>query len=160
MRRIGEIARSVLASLLLCAAVGAESNAAASGTDAGEKPSLIAVGEVSTNVVRSDVDLPGVLRAALAEELPTLDLSQARRRPVILSVSLVQMDTEATSAGASSTCVISATLRNKRGGNLFAVLHGRAQARDVAKERRNAERAALRSAVQGALAHLPEALAK
>ena len=160
MRRIGGVARFMLASLLLCAPLKLASNAAASGTEAGEAPALIAVGEVSTQVVRHDLDLPRALRAALDEELPTVDLTHARRRPVILSISLVQMDTQATSAGSSTTCVISATLRNKRGGNLFAVLQGRAQAQDAAKARRSTEHAALRSAVQGALSRLPEALAK
>jgi hypothetical protein len=152
---------SLFALAFVCAVTGAASRADAAGeNEAGEKPALVAVGEVSTQVLRSDVDLAGVMRAALAEELPALDLSRARRRPVILSVSLVRMETQASASGASTTAVISATLRTKRGGSLFAILEGKAQAYDGSKERRTVEQTALRSAVHGAINRIPEALAK
>ncbi|WP_394823705.1 hypothetical protein [Pendulispora albinea] len=121
---------------------------------------LVAVGEVSTSVVRPGVDVPGVLRAAVTEELPSLDLSRARRRPVILSVSLLRMETESTAEGAATTCVISAALRTKKGGNIFAVLEGRAKAQSDTSAPFAQERLALRTAVRGALQRIPEALAQ
>ena len=153
MRQRGEVYRS-----MLFAALAACTFLAPAGVDAHDAP-LVAVGEVSTNVVRSDVNVPEVLRAAVAEELPALDLSRARKRPVILSVSLVRMETEQTAGGALTTCVISAALRTKKEGNLFAILEGRAngQASDVSSAQ---EREVLRGAVHGALARIPEVLAK
>ncbi|WP_394833555.1 hypothetical protein LVJ94_44315 [Pendulispora rubella] len=147
MRLIGDVYRSVVVAAIAAAAVLAPG-------DVDAKDSPVVVGEVSTSVVRAGVDVPGVLRATVVEELPTIDLSHARRRPVILSVSLVRMDTE----GTATTCVISATLRTKKGGDLFAMLEGRAQAQE-GDDSGARERKALRHAVRGALERIPEALA-
>lgn len=160
MRRFDSLARTVLASLLLGAGIALPQTAAAEKLDAGENRNLVAVGEVSSKVTRPEMDVRSVLRKTLAEELPSVDLSRARHRPVILSVSLLQMQTESTKGSSSTHCVVSATLRTKQGNNLFAVLEGRAYAEDAAKERNATEQAALRRAMQGALARLPEALAQ
>jgi len=154
MRFAGDVYRSILFVALTAGAL-----LAPTPVDA-KDPSLVAVGEVSTTVVRPDVDVPGVLRATVVEELPSLDLSHARRRPVILSVSLVRMETESNARGASTTCVISAALRTKKGGDLFAILEGRAQTEDRASAPFAQERIALRGAVRGLLERMPEALAQ
>ena len=158
MRFKGAVYRSIFFAAL---AVGASSLTPAR-VDAMDVQSvaIVAVGEVSTSVVRPDVDVPGVLRATVVEELPSIDLSRARRRPMILSVSLVRMETESTPDGPSTTCVISAALRTKKGGNLFAILEGRAKAQNGADPSFAQERLALRGAVRGALERIPEALAQ
>ncbi|WP_394844012.1 hypothetical protein LZC95_44035 [Pendulispora brunnea] len=152
MRLIGDVYRSVVVAAIAAAALLAPG-------DVDAKDSPVVVGEVSTSVVRDGVDVPGVLRATVVEELPTIDLSHARKRPVILSVSLLRMDTEATSQGTATTCVISAALRTKKGGDLFAILEGRAQAQEGSDSGAR-ERKAIRHAVRGALERIPEALAQ
>ena len=149
MRLIGDVYRSIAIATMAAVALLATSD-----VDAQDSP--VVVGEVSTNVVRDGVDVP-VLRATVAEELPAIDLSHARKRSVILSVSLVRMDTEATAQGTATTCVISAALRTKKGGDLFAILEGRAQAQE-GSDSMTRERNALRHAVRGALERIPEAL--
>jgi hypothetical protein len=146
-------ARSCLGIIALSLAV-ATSTGEASGAE-----KKVALGEVSTNIVRSDVDLPALLRTALESELAGLDLSRVSRKDAsILSVSLVRMDTEPTSRGASTTCVISATLRTKKGGAVFAILEGRARTDNAASSQKNAEANAIQGAVRGAIVRLPEAL--
>jgi hypothetical protein len=118
-------------------------------------PEAVALGEVSTVIERRDVDLRAMLRASTEEELRALDLkSVPLAKRSILSVSLVRMDT-AHAAGDTdvTTCIVSATLRNAKGGAIFAILEGRAHADSGA-----GDRAILRTAVRGAVARIPEAL--
>jgi hypothetical protein len=94
------------------------------------------------------------LRADLDAEMRDLDLRGARK-DAILSVSLVKLHTERTRDGGAASCVVSATLRSRRGGTLFAVLEGRAEARGSSG---HVPESALRGAVHGALSRVPEAL--
>jgi hypothetical protein len=55
-------------------------------------------------------------------------------------------------------CVVSATVRDKKKGAIVAVLEGRARAENEERLAALLERAAMKSAVRGALARLPEAL--
>jgi hypothetical protein len=145
-RRLG-----LLIALLLAVA---GSTGVASGAD-----KKVAIGEVSTSVVRNDADLSALLRTTTESELAGVDLSRVSRKDAsILSVSLVRMDTEPTARGAATTCVVSATLRTKKGGAVFAILEGRARADSGASTQKNAEANALQGAVRGAIVRLPEAL--
>src|SRR5580692_11311147 len=83
---------------------------------AGATAPRVALGEVSTRVVRPDVDLEEVLRDAIQEQLVTLETPHAERGPLILSAALVGME----SAGGQITCIVSATLRTARGGTMLA----------------------------------------
>ena len=123
-------------------------------------PVPVDLGEVTSAVVREDVDMGAVLRQTLEQELPSVDMGgRPRPRPAILSVSLLQMERAPSAASkASVTCVISATLRDKKRGAIVAVLEGRARAENEERLVLLLERAALKSAVRGALARLPEAL--
>jgi hypothetical protein len=120
----------------------------------------ITIGEVTSEVVREDVDMNLVVRGVLEQELPGVDVAKpARPRPAILSLSLVRMDREAAPDNkAQVTCVVSATVRDQKKGALLAVLEGRARAENEERLVVLLERAALKSAVRGALARLPEAL--
>ncbi|MEO6418641.1 MAG: hypothetical protein ABIP39_04500 [Polyangiaceae bacterium] len=132
--------------------------AIASSATAGAKEHPVALGEVSTAVVRGDRQLDAMLRATLEKELGELDFSRVRgKAPAILSVSLVRMDSEATSKGKVATCVVSATLRTARGGAIFAILEGRSHTEDGAPSRIR-EESLIKSAVHGALGRVPEAL--
>ncbi|MDB4998447.1 MAG: uncharacterized protein JWM74_5879 [Myxococcaceae bacterium] len=146
-------ARSCLGFIALSLAV-ATSTGEASGAE-----KKVSVGEVSTNIVRTDVDLSALLRTTIESELAGVDLSRVSRKDAsILSVSLIRMDTEPTAHGASTTCVISATLRTKKGGAVFAILEGRARADNGASTQKSAEAHAIQGAVRGAIVRLPEAL--
>jgi hypothetical protein len=126
--------------------LGFVSSAIAISATAGAKEHPVALGEVSTAVVRGDRQLDAMLRATLVKELGELDFSRVPgRAPAILSVSLVRMD--------SATCVVSATLRTARGGAIFAVLEGRARTENGAPSQ-----SLMKSAVHGALDRVPDAL--
>ncbi len=139
----------VLGSLLL---VPLESSGAASPQ--------VAIGEVTTEVARRDVDLGVVLRAMLEQELKSVDMgNRPQPKPTILSVSLVQMDrAQASPSKSLVTVVVSATLRDKKRGAVLAILEGRARAENEDRLVDVLERAALKSAVRGAVSRIPEAL--
>jgi hypothetical protein len=119
----------------------------------------ITIGEVTSEVVREDVDMNVVVRGIVEQELPGVDVGKPSR-PAILSISLVRMDrAQAPENKALVTCVVSATVRDQKKGALVAVLEGRARAENEERLVGLLERATLKSAVRGALARLPEALA-
>lgn len=109
----------------------------------------LSLGEVGV-VASGATNMQNALRDALQSEIRELDLRGAHK-DAILSVSLVKMETER----ASTTCVISATLRSRDGGVLFAVLEGRARAQGGSG---HVSESAMRGAVHGALSRVPEAL--
>ena len=123
---------------------------------AGEK--RVVIGEVSSQVVRSGVNYESLLRAASEEELQALDLSLVPRgKRVIVSVSLVRLDTLAETRGVDATCEISAALRDAKGGTVFAILEGKARAKSAGTPG-TVESTAVHGALHGALAHIPEVL--
>jgi hypothetical protein len=124
-------------------------------------PPPVSIGEVTSEVVREDVDMSLVVRGVLEQELPGVDLGKpGKPRPAVLSLALLRMDREAAPNNkAQVTCVVSATLRDQKKGALVAILEGRARAENEENLVALLERATLKSAVRGALARLPEALA-
>jgi len=113
----------------------------------------LALGEVAVVPTAAAYVAPE-LRADLDDEIRALDLRGARK-DAILSVSLVRLDTERAKGSDAATCVVSATLRSRKGGVLFAVLEGRARAQGASG---HVSESALRGAVHGALSRVPEAL--
>src|SRR5271154_869429 len=123
---------------------------------AGEK--RVVIGEVSSRVTRAGVDYESLLRTASEEELTALDLSRVPRgKRVVVSVALVRLDTLAEARATDATCEISATLRDARGGTLFAILQGKARAQSAGAPG-EVESTAVHGALHGALARIPEAL--
>ena len=121
-------------------------------------PASIALGQVSSEVVRKDVDLGALLRASLASGLVEVDLKRAAPRQAILSASLLRMDAEPSADGTTAvTCVVSAMLVDARRGTVFALLEGRARAENTSVAPA-LERAAMEGAVRSALARVPEAM--
>jgi len=118
--------------------------------DARSQP--IALGEVTTRVTRDGLDLPGAFRDAVETELERMDLRDAKKQErMVVSASLVRLDTETREGRAWTTCVVSATLRKARDGALVAVLQGKARAEDSASQAPANELAALRAAVRSAV---------
>jgi len=116
---------------------------------------VVSLGEVSVPQ-SNDATVGPRLTAAVEDELGQLDLSHARRQAVV-SVSVVRLDSEPRNKGTAFTCVVSATLRNPKTGAVFAIVEGRARAEGESP--RSLESSALRGAVHGAVARIPDALA-
>jgi hypothetical protein len=114
----------------------------------------VSLGEVSTSVMRPDVDLGAVLRAAVEEQLSTLETPHAEKGPLILSAALVRMETNP----GRVTCVVSATLRTARGGNMLAIVEGRAGVMTEAPPTALVVRRAVEAAAHAAVVRVPDAL--
>jgi hypothetical protein len=127
----------------------------ARGTVAREKP--VVIGEVSSQVARRGIDYAALVRLTSEEELRALDWSHVPHgKRVIASIALVRLDTFEEPRTTDSTCEISATLRDARGGTVFAILEGKARAKTDGAS--TSEIGALRGALHGALARIPEVL--
>jgi len=117
----------------------------------------IGIGEVTAGASSRDVDV-GVLRAMVTEAVGTLDAGTLPLgSPAVLSVSVVRLESRAGSP-AEVTCLVSATLRDRRRGSVFAVVEGSARGQDEARRLPALERAILRAAVTSAIARVPEAM--
>jgi hypothetical protein len=121
----------------------------------------VEVGEVTTQAAEDGADVdPASLRTMVSQAVGTLDGSQLPRGArAVLSVSLVRMNTHV-GQSAAVTCAVSATLRDRSGGSLFAVLEGTASGEDEPGRLRALERATARAAVGSAIARVPEAMRK
>ena len=100
-------------------------------------------------------ELGRVLRAALNDELSQLPLSQVKR-PLIVSATLTRLSSEHRDERTKATATISLALRRADDQVLFAELRGRASVEESTSNGASLRRAALQSAVRGALARLPE----
>jgi hypothetical protein len=121
------------------------------------KASPIASVEVTTKVSRKNVDVPAIFRSEVLRQLRTLEVDRSGEEDLVLSASLLRLDTQRTGSRAHSSCVVSARLQKKNGA-LVAVLRGRARAEDDIKATSDNELAALRAAVRSTLRGIPEAL--
>jgi hypothetical protein len=132
--------------------------AGAPGANAGEP--AVALGEVTAMASqRDDVDLDA-LRAMAADAVK--DLDDARLPPgahVVLSVSVVRLESRA-STSAEVSCVVSATLRDRARGTVFAILEGSARGQDEPRRLHVLERATLGAAVRSAISRVPEAMTR
>ena len=136
----------VLASL--CVTSGAASRSAA----------RVRLGEVSVKGANQQRHMRE-LRRTLQKELRKIDRGKASSRErYILSAKLVKMYSQDSSTKATSTAVVSATLRRAGGGDLFALLRGRGRAEDAPGEVKSAQSLALQAAVRGALRGVPKAI--
>lgn len=132
---------------------------ALSTTSADASVPALSIGEVTTRVTRKEVDLPSAFRSAVEVELNQVDLRDVRKRErLVVSASLIRLDTETKDGRAHTTCVVSATLRKARGGALLAILQGKARAEDTARQVPSNEMAALRAAVHSAVVGIPTAM--
>jgi len=136
---------------------------------AGER--RVVVGEVSSQVARPGIDYEALLRSASEEEIRALDLTRVPAgKKVVVSVSLVRLDTLADVRATDASCEVNATLRDARRGTIFAILEGRARARSgdgasaqsagrsTLEARGAVEESAVHGALHGALARIPEVL--
>ncbi len=131
--------------------------------NAGESP--VEVGEVTVAALAgqpqaadgADID-PSSLRTMVSQAVGTLDGSKLPHGArAVLSVSLTRMNARI-GHSAAVTCAVSATLRERASGNVFAVLEGTASGEDDPRRLRVLERATVRAAVGSAIARVPEAM--
>jgi hypothetical protein len=125
---------------------------------AGAPDAPITVAEVSTQrAAGAEIDARE-FRALVDEAVGALDKSKLpRKEAVALSVSLVKMESKV-SSGAEVRCTVSATLRDRKRGAIFAMLEGSARGEDAPPRRRALERATLKAALASAIARVPEAM--
>lgn len=155
MRPVGGKYRSVRR-WLACSLAGVVLVLAGTASAAERK---VALGEVSAGVAPGALALRAMVRGAAEAELDRLDPSlAAKKEGAILSLSVVRMDSHADAKSAAATCIVSATLRTRRGGTVFAILEGRASAENDASKKSSVEASAVRAAVHGAMLHIPDAL--
>jgi hypothetical protein len=116
----------------------------------------IGIGEVSIVEPSGEID-DSTLRAIVVDAVGSLEaVTVPRGRAAVVSVSLVRLD--AHSDPLEVTCVVSATLRDRQRGAIFAILQGSARGQDEPRQRRSLERAILRAAVGSAISRVPDAM--
>jgi hypothetical protein len=125
---------------------------------AGAAEPAVALGEVTALAAqRDDVDLDA-LRTMAADAVSSLDEARMPRGAhAVLSVSVVRLESRA-SESAEVSCVVSATLRDRSRGSVFAILEGSARGQDEPRRMRVLERATLGAALRSAIARVPEAM--
>jgi len=123
------------------------------------KAAPVALGQVTTKVTRTEVDVSKAFRAEVLRQLRAIDLKDVPNdEPVVLSASLVRLETERSGNRGTSSCMVSATLHKKRGGALVAILRGKARAEDDINAKSDNEMTVMRAAVRGAIRGIPKAL--
>jgi hypothetical protein len=145
--------RKALSILTLLSGLSLTGSQAASAADP-----AVTVGEVSAAAAqRDDVDLTA-LRAMAEGAVQSLDeVHLPRGTHAVLSVSVVRLESRASDA-AEVSCVVSATLRDRARGSVFAILEGSARGKDAPHRMHSLERATLGAAVRSAIARVPEAM--
>jgi hypothetical protein len=122
-----------------------------------EEPA-VQLGEVTAQAAaRDDIDVEA-LKAMAADAVKGLDASaMPRGSHAVVSVSVVRLESKAEGA-AQVSCVVSATLRDRTKGSVFAVVQGTASGSDDPKRVHVLERATMGAAVRSAVARVPEAM--
>lgn len=139
-----------------CLTAGAALLASSSLPDnavAAERP--VALAEVTVNAKESALAPPEVREIALDAIVRTT--WPTGRRDSLVSVSVVSMEARASGDGSSLTCLVSAALRDKRTGAVYAVVESRAT-REQKSVTAADERATVSVALGNAIARLPGAL--
>jgi hypothetical protein len=157
-----------MAQRLVCPRVLAVFLSLATGLPTVHAASVTRTGKVSLGdvVVQLDdealgsrqAELTRTLRTALAEELKTLAAPATGKRSVVVSAALTKLSTERRAERARATAGISLVLRRADDQVLFAELRGRASVEEASDSVAGVQQAALRGAVRGAVARLPEAI--
>ena len=130
-------------------------SATPSRLNAGAVEVPIVVLDVSTR--STDVDAQA-FRSIVDDAVGALDKSKlSRKAGVGLSVALVRMESRV-AGGAEVRCTVSAVLRDRKKGTMFAAVEGSATGQDAPPRVRALEQETLRAAVGSAIARVPEAM--
>jgi len=148
---------AALLTLLLALVVGLPTVQGASSA------ARVSIGDVVVELERTvggrEAEFGRVLRVALAEELAALAATGGTgKRPLVLSATLTKLSTERRAERARASASISLVLRRADDHVLLAELRGRASVEETSDSVVTVQREAVRGAVRGALARLPEAV--
>lgn len=105
-------------------------------------------------------ELTRALRSTVNDELAKTAGLSRMKHPVIVSVTLTKLSSEAHEQRIKTSAVISLALRRADDQVLFAELRGRATVEEATKNLASLRQRAVEGAVRGALARLPEAIAQ
>jgi hypothetical protein len=115
--------------------------------------------QLETTANGREAELSRALRLALSEELAVLAAAGSTgKRPLVVSATLTKLLTERRAERARASASISLVLRRADDQVLFAELRGRASAEETSDSMVTVQQEALRGAVRGAVARLPEAV--
>ncbi len=121
---------------------------------------VVSVGDVNvaSDAGEATAELGGALRLALNDELSQVPRLGPKQRPLVVSATLTRLSSERRDGRVKTSATISLALRRADDQVLFAGLRGRASVEDSVGNLASLRRAALRGAVRGAVARLPEAV--
>lgn len=121
-------------------------------------PPVLMLGEVRAPAGRQPEDL-ATFRAIVERAFRALRLPrESRHGSLILSAALVEFHTVQKQRSHTTTCVVSATLRDSQGGSLRATLEGRVRLHESDRRSREGDRLSMQAAVARALSRVPEAI--
>jgi hypothetical protein len=129
---------------------------------AASRPAKVSIGDVVVHLETTsgrEAELSRLLRVALSEELALLAATGSTgKRALVVSATLTKLSTERCAARARASASISLVLRRADDQVLFAELRGRASVEETSDSVVTVQQEALRGAVRGAVARLPEAV--
>ena len=97
-----------------------------STSEAAESTATVALGEVSVADLRAHVNAADV-RVLAASAMDHTAWPSNLKRATLVSVSVVSMESTRVEEGSSLSCVVSATLRDRKTGNVYALVESRAR---------------------------------
>ena len=122
---------------------------------------LLSIGEVVASqgaLARASGKLT-LVRSTLEQELETIDWRKSTsNKPYVVSVSIVNLQTETTRDKVSTTCELSTTVRLARDGSVVAILNQRSRAENEPVYAKSVEDGAIRAAASAAIRKIPVAL--
>lgn len=128
-----------------------------SGASVDATPRSVTLGEVTARGVQPAKQR--LFTGIVKDEFNRLEVPAAADGTLFeLSASLVYFRTEAKEGTLTTSCVVSAIVRDRRGGALRAILRGRARAEDSPERASIAERSVMKVAVASALRRVGEAV--
>lgn len=131
---------------------------ATEGAALAAKIKLLSIGEVVATAPKAKGKL-GLVRSTLEEELESIDWRKStRNKPYVVSVSVVNLETETSLGKVATTCELSTTVRLAKDGNVVAILNERVRAENEATYARSVEDGAIRAAASAAIRKIPNAL--
>lgn len=97
-------------------------------------------------------------RNTVQEAVAELDTTKVKGGPFLVSASLVKLNGSTTALGVQATAMVQAVLIHKNSGSMIGMTEGQATAAAPGGSLSDAQRSALRAAMQSALKDVPAAL--
>ena len=137
---------SVIASLALCWATASVAS-----------EQVVRLGEVRALAKGTPEDLE-TFRSVVSQAVSALDVPVHNRNRYVLSATLVEFSSVQTEYSNTTTCRVTAALRESQGGSLRALLKGNVRMHESERRTRQGDAYTMRIAVDKALSRLGEAI--